>query len=245
MAASGAWVGTMGAGGGICDSARAELRRPGFSARGAIISGAFSAGRTVAGTAGTTGGDAGFLSFAELGTGAATLAVFAGTTITLATLTGWAAFAGGLTAVLMFFLIMGLAAGAGFFAGLFATGLAFAETGLARVLDGVTFLADAREAGWGAGFFAVADLTGALAFAATALVFTAGLARVVATVLDFLACTFNRCLLWEPPLDEARRQCLMSLLTGLSGYLAWRAIVAARQSTATPCVQTVGESRQT
>ena len=59
MAASGAWVGTMGAGGGACEAMRAELLRPGLSGgRGSKPPGCSATGATA------TGVTAGFSTFA-------------------------------------------------------------------------------------------------------------------------------------------------------------------------------------
>ena len=60
MAASGAWVGTMGAGGGNWDGARAELLRPGFNAGGEVMGVVLSINGGAGFGAGTVAGGAGW-----------------------------------------------------------------------------------------------------------------------------------------------------------------------------------------
>lgn len=175
----------MGAGGGIWETARAELLRPGLSAGGAGISIVFSAGRGTGGGAGTMTDGAGFLPVTAAGailTCAAGLAAFAAT------------LGAGLAGVFTVFWAIVLATAAGFLETALATGFASFTPALpfaSAVLAGLA-LAAAFAAAFTTGFF---------------LATTAGLAGFAAGftgALDFFAGTFTVCLLWKPPLDKPR-----------------------------------------
>ena len=81
MAASGAWVGTIGAGGGNWEGARAELLRPGLSATGGVMGLDLSIEGAGWGTGAVTG-DAVFLPAAAAGTALAVMGSLAGLTVT-------------------------------------------------------------------------------------------------------------------------------------------------------------------
>lgn len=208
MAASGAWVGTMGAGGDIGIAVRAELRRPGLSGgRGGRLLDGSTLGATGALTAtgGLTGAAAGLAAGLAAGGG------FAGAAIALD-------FTGG--------------AGGVFFNGTFDAGLPAA---LAGTLSSAVFLGTDRDAdpalaaglavalfGMGAFFTTLTaglagafegaltgalagDLAGGFAFAAAFFTTLAGalagffaedFAAALTGAFDFLAGAFTICLLW-------------------------------------------------
>lgn len=198
MAASGAWVGTIGAGGGNWEGARAELLRPGFRAGGEVMGVDLSTEGTAGLGAGAVAGMASFLPVSTC-TGLLGLAVLTGAGA-LMVLTGGTTLADG------------LAAGAG--AGLLAFAVAITGDLAAEVLP--AGLAGAAFDTFGTGIGpAAAFLTPSAAFGAdfgvfavapaftgvdTALALTAGLAAACACTLDFLAffaLVFTGCLLSE------------------------------------------------
>ena len=195
MAASGAWVGTIGAGGGNWEGARAELLRPGFRAGGEVMGVDRSTEGAAGFGAGAAAGGAGLLPVPAC-TGLLGLAVLTGADA-FVVLTGGTTLAGGLTA----------GAGAGLLAFTAAIAVDLAEAVMSDGLAGADF--DTFDTGFetaaafltpGAAFGAAFGvLTAAPAFtgADTALALTAGLAAACACTLDFLALVFTGCLLSE------------------------------------------------
>ena len=80
MAASGAWVGTIGAGGGNWEGARAELLRPGLSATGGVMGLDLSTGWGNGWGASAVAGDVVFLPAAAAGTALAVVGSLTGLT---------------------------------------------------------------------------------------------------------------------------------------------------------------------
>ena len=195
MAASGAWVGTIGAGGGNWEGARAELRRPGFRAGGEVMGVDLSTEGTAGFGAGAVAGVAGSLPVSAC-TGLFGLAVLTGAG-TLLVLTGEATLAGGLAAGAgASLLAFAVAISADFAAEVLSAGLATAdfdttETGFDTATAFLT-----TGAAFGAAF---GVLTVAPAFTGvdTALALTGGLAAACACAIDFLALVFTGCLLSE------------------------------------------------
>ena len=195
MAASGAWVGTIGAGGGNWEGARAELRRPGFKAGGEVMGVDLSTEGTAGFGAGAVAGIASLLPLSAC-TGLLGLTVLTGAGALLV-LTGGATLAGGMAA----------GAGAGLLAFAVVITVDFAAKVLSAGLAGADF--DTAETGFdtttafltsGAAFGAAFDvLAVAPAFTGvdTALALTGGLAAACACTLDFLTLVFTGCLLSE------------------------------------------------
>ena len=80
MAAPGAWVGTMGAGGGNWEGVRAELLRPGLSATGEVMGLDLSVRGGGGLDAGAVTDDGGFLPAAAAGAIVAVVSILAGLT---------------------------------------------------------------------------------------------------------------------------------------------------------------------
>ena len=237
----------MGAGGGICACARAELRRPGFRGGGGGSCEDFSGGLTTGTGAGTTTltDTAGFS-----GVAAAFGAGLAG--VLTAAFTGTAGFFGA-----------GLAAGVALTAGFFAAGFTGAlDTGFLAAAGLAVFLATGFGADLTTAF--TTGLATVLGFALTAAFATAlpaGLAAALTGVFDFCAVfagfagfagAFTRCLLWIPPqmliLWIQQKTWLQPPYAGAGrwpGYCSRRAIVAAGREAGRVLKQTVGESIQT
>ena len=193
MAASGAWVGTIGAGGGNWEGARAELLRPGFRAGGEVMGVDLSTEGAAGFGAGAVAGIASLLPVSAC-TGLLGLAVLTGAGALLV-LTGGTTLAGGLAAGAGL-LAFEVAIAVDFAAEVLSAGLAGADFDTAKTcFDTATaFLTPGAAFGAAFGVFTAAP---AFTGVDTALALTEGLAAACVCTHDFVELVFTGCLLSE------------------------------------------------